>query len=61
MTLTGNARAPLDVVCVIDVSGSMNAAAELKTASGETESFGLSVRQDCTTPFPYLDAYVFEK
>jgi len=39
----GKARVPIDVVCVIDVSGSMNAAAELKTATGESESFGLSV------------------
>merc|ERR1719502_791828 len=36
-------RAPIDVCCVIDVSGSMGATATIKNESGQSESNGLTV------------------
>ena len=36
-------RVPVDICCVVDVSGSMGAEATLKNAKGDTESHGLSV------------------
>ena len=39
----GAERVPVDVCCVIDVSGSMDTEATIKNAAGETESHGLSV------------------
>jgi len=36
-------RAPIDVCCVIDVSGSMGAVATIKNESGQSESNGLTV------------------
>ena len=36
-------RAPIDVCCVIDVSGSMGATATIKNEGGQSESNGLTV------------------
>lgn len=36
-------RVPVDICCVVDISGSMGAEATLKNAEGSTESHGLSV------------------
>ena len=36
-------RVPVDICCVLDVSGSMSAEATVKNATGATESHGLSV------------------
>ena len=36
-------RVPVDICCVVDVSGSMSTEATLKNAEGSTESHGLSV------------------
>lgn len=44
LPLLGKTRTPCDVVCVVDVSGSMNMAATLKDTSGNTESHGLNAR-----------------
>jgi Mg-chelatase subunit ChlD len=46
VTLTspvGTARSPVDVCCVIDVSGSMGTEASLKNQEGKTETHGLSL------------------
>jgi len=40
---TDGNRAPLDVVCVVDISGSMGGEATLSTAAGTKESHGLSL------------------
>lgn len=39
----GTTRTPVDVCCVVDISGSMDEEAKLKGANGATESHGLSV------------------
>ena len=39
----GTTKGPVDVSCVIDISGSMGTEARLQTASGDNESFGLSI------------------
>jgi hypothetical protein len=39
----GSLRTPSNIVCVVDVSGSMSAEAKLKGVNGTLESFGLSV------------------
>lgn len=39
----GTVRAPLDVVCVIDTSGSMSDEATVKSAEGTVEAFGLTL------------------
>ena len=40
---TGTTRTPLDICCVVDVSGSMDDEATVKGADGKTESHGLSI------------------
>jgi len=42
-TPAGAARTPSDIVCVIDVSGSMGSEAKIQGASGASESYGLSL------------------
>lgn len=39
----GAVRMPLDICCVVDVSGSMSSGASIKTGTGQTEAHGLSV------------------
>jgi len=39
----GNARTPVDLCCVVDVSGSMASEATLKSITGDVESYSLSV------------------
>ena len=39
----GTQRTPLDICCVVDVSGSMDTEATMQNSSGQTESHGLSI------------------
>jgi hypothetical protein len=43
VNLVGTARAPSDVCCVVDVSGSMGSLATMQNAAGETEAHGLTL------------------
>ena len=36
-------RVPSDIVCVVDISGSMGAEATIKNEKGKVESFGLTI------------------
>jgi len=42
VTPAGESRAPVDICCVIDISGSMGCAATIQNAQGQTESHGLT-------------------
>ena len=41
--LPGTSRAPSDICCVVDVSGSMGSLATIQNAAGETEAHGLTL------------------
>lgn len=59
-TPEGVARSTIDVVCVIDVSGSMADEVQVKNTNGDKESFGLSildlVKHSVRTIINYLNA-----